>query len=150
MARSLWDKLTGAVTMDDQIQDDDSQMFDDNSFDNGLSSFDEPEDGELAVDVYDTGDTIIVKTMTAGVKKANLEIEISREEVTIRGERHEENEGGDTNYHHRELYWGGFSRTIILPDEIDIDEAEATEDHGLVTLILPKIHRDRKAQLKIK
>ena len=88
--------------------------------------------------------------MTAGVKKSNLDIEISRDHVTLTGERHEEHNEHEVGYHHRELYWGAFSRMIELPEEVDIDNAEASEEHGLVTLVLPKVNKERKAQLKIK
>jgi HSP20 family protein len=109
----------------------------------------EPEEAQLAVDVYESGNEIIVKTMTAGVKKEDLQISVSREELTIRGKRNQESHAYQHHYHHQELYWGSFSRTITLPDEVDIEQATATEHHGLVTIKLPKFDKKRQATLRV-
>ncbi len=108
----------------------------------------EPEEAQLAVDIYETTDAIVVKTMTAGVKKEDLKISVTRETLTIRGRR--ENEPGYQNhYHNQELYWGPFTRTVDLPTEVDIEQATATEHHGLVTIKLPKFDKKRQATLRI-
>lgn len=109
----------------------------------------EPEEAQLAVDVYESGNEIIIKTMTAGVKKEDLQISVSREELTIRGKRNQESHAYQHHYHHQELYWGSFSRTITLPDEVDIEQASATEHHGLVTIKLPKFDKKRQATLRV-
>jgi HSP20 family molecular chaperone IbpA len=80
----------------------------------------------------------VIKTIVAGVKPEDLDISISRDMVTIRGKREEVREVSDEDYFHRELYWGSFSRTILLPEEIDVEAAEASERHGLLTVRLPK------------
>jgi HSP20 family protein len=108
------------------------------------------EEGELAVDVYHDNGAIIVQAMTAGVRKGDLDISITRETVTIQGTRSEEKRIHDDGYFHRELYWGSFSRTIHLPEEIDVEEAHAKEEHGLLTITLPLIDKDREAKLKVK
>jgi HSP20 family protein len=87
--------------------------------------------------------------MTAGVKKEDLQISVSREELTIRGKRNQESHAYQHHYHHQELYWGSFSRTITLPDEVDIEQATATEHHGLVTIKLPKFDKKRQATLRV-
>lgn len=107
------------------------------------------EDAQLAVDVYETNNEIVVKTMTAGVKKEDLHISITRESLTIRGKRSNEPRAYQYTYHAQELYWGAFSRTIELPDEIDIEQAVATEHHGLVTIKLPKFDKKKQATLKV-
>lgn len=109
----------------------------------------EPVEAQLAVDVYETNDAIVVKTMTAGVKKEDLSISVSRESLTIRGKRDNESRTYQHHYHNQELYWGPFSRTVELPDEIDIEQATATEHHGLVTIKLPKFDKKKQATLKI-
>ncbi len=106
-------------------------------------------EAELAVDVYETNNDIIVKTMTAGVKKEDLQISVSRETLTIHGRRDNDSRAYQNEYHVQELYWGAFSRTITLPDEVDIEQASATEHHGLVTIKLPKFDKKRQATLKI-
>lgn len=70
--------------------------------------------------------------------------------VTIRGTRDEDQESPDEDYQFRELFWGSFSRTIVLPEEIVIDEAEAKEKHGLLTIVLPKVDKDRSTKLKVR
>lgn len=110
----------------------------------------ESEDGELAVDVYQTPDDIVIKTMVAGVRPDDLDISITRDMVTIKGNREESHEVEEGDFFHKELYWGTFSRTVLLPQEIDVEGAEASEKHGLLILKLPKIDKDRKTKLKVK
>lgn len=109
-----------------------------------------PEEGELTVDVFQTPDDIIIKTIVAGVRPDELDISITRDMVTVRGSRQESHEVNDGDYFHRELYWGAFSRTILLPQEIDVDGAEANEKHGLLTLKLPKLDKSRQTKLKVR
>jgi HSP20 family protein len=108
------------------------------------------EEGQLAIDMCQTPSEIIIKTMVAGVKPDDLDIAITRDMVTIRGKRTESRETEENDFFHKELYWGSFSRTIILPTEIEIEAAEASEKHGLLTLILPKIDKDRQSKIKVK
>lgn len=108
------------------------------------------EEGQLAVDMCQTPTEIIIKTMVAGVKPEDLDIAITRDMVTIRGKRMETYEASENDFFHKELYWGSFSRTIVLPAEVEIEEAEAVEKHGLLTLILPKIDKNRQSKLKVR
>jgi HSP20 family protein len=117
--------------------------------DNIAEEFEE-EVGELAVDMYETPDHIIIKTMTAGVKPDELDISITRDMVIIKGKREETREVSDESYYHKELYWGTFSRSILLPQEIEVEGAEATEKHGLLTIRLPKLDKNRETKLKVK
>lgn len=109
-----------------------------------------PEEGELTVDVYQTSDDIIIKTIVAGVRPEDLDISITRDMVTVRGSRQESNEVNTGDYFHKELYWGTFSRTILLPQEVDVDASEASEKHGLLTLRLPKMDKSRQTKLKVR
>ncbi|MDB5194338.1 MAG: heat shock protein Hsp20, family protein [Parcubacteria group bacterium] len=110
----------------------------------------EEEEGQLTVDVYQTSSDIIIKTMVAGVKPEDLDVAITRDSVTIRGRREEERTIADDDYYHRELYWGAFSRTVVLPEEIDVDEAEAVEKYGMLILSLPKLDKNRATKLKVR
>jgi HSP20 family protein len=114
------------------------------------SILDNEEEGQLAVDMCQTPGEIIIKTMVAGVKPEDLDIAITRDMVTIRGRRMESHETAENDFFHRELYWGSFSRTIVLPAEVEIEEAEASEKHGLLTLILPKVDKNRQSKLKVR
>ena len=105
---------------------------------------------ELAVDVYQTSDAIVVKALVAGVQPTSIDISLTREMLTISGSREDEREVDEENYFQRELYWGSFSRTILLPEEVDVDLAEATERHGILMLRLPKINKKRQTKLKVR
>jgi HSP20 family molecular chaperone IbpA len=106
--------------------------------------------GELAVDVYQTSTHIVIKAMIAGVKPDDLDVSITRDMVTIRGKRERHTEGTAGDFFFQELYWGAFSRTIVLPQEVEIEEAEASEKHGLLVVRLPKLDKGRQAKLKVK
>lgn len=106
--------------------------------------------GELAVDVYQTPDSIVVKALVAGVQPQTIDISLTREMLTVSGIRSDEREVEDDNYFQRELYWGSFSRTILLPEEIDVDRAEASEKHGILMIRLPKINKKRETKLKVR
>ena len=111
---------------------------------------DDDEVGELAVDVYQTPTHIIVKAMIAGVRPDDLDVSITRDLVTIRGKRERAHEGSNGDFFFQELYWGSFTRSIVLPQEVDLEDAEASEKHGLLTIKLPKLDKGRQAKLKIK
>jgi HSP20 family protein len=110
---------------------------------------DEP-GGELAVDVYQTADAIVVKALIAGVQPNSVDINLTREMITVSGTRSEEREVEEDDYFQRELYWGSFSRTILLPEEVDVDLAEASEKHGVLMVRLPKINKKREMKLKVR
>jgi HSP20 family protein len=116
--------------------------FDDNS-DSDMEA-----EAELAIDVFYNDREIVIQTMTAGIKKEHLEIILAREEITIRGRRDNPNTSYTNEFVVQELYWGPFGRTIQLPDEVAIDEASATEHHGLLTIKLPKFNKGRTVKLK--
>lgn len=107
-------------------------------------------DGQLAIDLFETPIEIIVKTMIPGVKKDDVDISLSRDMLTIRGERKDEKTIAEDDYHYKELYWGSFSRTVQLPHEVDIDKAEATESQGMLTIRLPRVDKGRQTKIKLK
>lgn len=110
----------------------------------------EEEIGELPVDVYETQNEVIIQTLIAGVLPENLSINVTRERVSITGKREENRSVTKDQYHIQELYWGSFGRTVHLPAEVEIDNAEAIERHGMLMIKLPKIDKQRKTILKIK
>ncbi|MBX9765098.1 Hsp20/alpha crystallin family protein [Patescibacteria group bacterium] len=105
---------------------------------------------QLTVDVYQTDSDIIIRALVAGVRPEDLDIAITRDMVTIKGKRVEQKEVQENNYVYQELYWGAFERTVVLPAEVDVDMADASEKHGLLTIRLPKINKDRQTRLKVK
>ena len=110
----------------------------------------ENEEAELSVDVYQTPTDIIIETMVAGVKPENIELSISRDVISIRGEREESRSIDEDNYFTQELYWGKFSRTISLPAEVEPEEVEATERHGLLIVKIKKVDKNKKNNVKVK
>ena len=161
---SFLERLTGSAHSNnsdyDRILDDDHHFGDeeetqdyendDNWQNNQNSEPQTPQEGELPVDMYQTNDAIIIRALVAGVSPNDLDISITRDMVTIRGLREEYQETNDDNYFHRELFWGGFSRTLVLPEEVVIDEAEAQEKHGMLEIRLPKLDKHRSTQLKVR
>ena len=111
---------------------------------------DRSQEGELAIDMYETHNDIFIKTVVSGVRPEELDISITRERVTIRGSRNPERGFEDSKYHIQELYWGSFSRSVELPEEIEVDGSEAIAKYGLLILKLPKINKNRETKLKVK
>lgn len=108
------------------------------------------DEGELTVDIYDRGDSIVIQSTVAGVKPEDLDISISNDMVAIHGRRERFEPVREDNYYYKELFWGGFSRSVILPEEIEEDDAEAHLKHGLLTIHLPKRKRGVVQKLKVK
>lgn len=108
----------------------------------------EPE-GQLAVDVYQTEKDIVIKAPLAGVKESDIDITVQADQVLIKGERKEEREVEDTNYHHKECFWGSFSRHVALPVEGDPVKAKATFKNGILTLRIPKSNKAGTVRIKL-
>lgn len=96
-------------------------------------------EGRLSVDVYQSGDSLVVKSTIAGVKGEDLDITLNNDVITIRGRRTQADKIKTEDYFYQECYWGGFSRSIVLPVEVKPDEAEASLKNGVLTIVLPKV-----------
>jgi HSP20 family protein len=102
-------------------------------------NYEEPEtEGQLSIDVYQTRNTIIVKSTIAGVKTEDLKISLHNDLLTIKGSRGDNLEIKEEDYLYRECYWGAFSRSIILPAEVDNKKVEAELENGILTITLYK------------
>ncbi len=108
------------------------------------------EEGQLTIDVYQTNNNIIVKSTIAGVSAENLDISIANDMLTIKGIRRKEKEILSENYYYQELYWGPFSRSIILPSEVDTSKIEASIKDGILTIKLPKKKSSKAKTIKVK
>lgn len=117
---------------------------------NGIAELLEESEGQLAIDVFQTPEEIIVESTIAGVDPENLDIDISSESVTIRGKRTKEKKIQDEDYFYQECYWGKFSRSIILPQEVDPENAVASLKNGVLTIRMPKLNRKKSKKLKVK
>ncbi len=155
--RSFWERLTGSVHVEEEENEEIKKKLTKIYKGNGKEKKtdnnwieEENEEAELAVDVYQTPTDIIVQTMVAGVKPEDLELSIARDMVTIIGQREENRNIDEGNYFTKELYWGKFSRTISLPQEVEPEEVEATEKHGLLTIRLQKVDKDKTNNVKVR
>ena len=106
--------------------------------------------GQLPVDVHQTAGDIIIRAFVAGVRPDELNISISRDMVQIEGSRSEREEVAGPDYFTRELFWGSFSRSILLPQEVDVDASSASAKDGLLTIILPRLDKARQTKLRVK
>lgn len=110
----------------------------------------EETEGQLTVDVYQTPSEIVVESTIAGVNASEIDVNVTSEMVTIRGERKKENKVEEPDYFYQECFWGKFSRSIILPQEIDPDKARSTVRKGILTIRLPKLNRSKGKKIEVK
>ncbi|OGI59693.1 hypothetical protein A2814_01335 [Candidatus Nomurabacteria bacterium RIFCSPHIGHO2_01_FULL_38_19] len=152
--RSFFERLTGSISMREEEEDSKKDFLKGTNGSNKKSGNswieEENDEAELAVDVYQTPTDIILQTMVAGVKPDDLELTIGRDIITVRGKREEIRTIDEENYFTKELYWGKFSRTISLPAEVEPEEVEATEKHGLLTIKMQKVDKERKSNVKVR
>ena len=116
----------------------------------GKDWLEENYEGQLSVDVYGTKDEIVVRSTIAGVKPEDIDISINNDMLTIRGERVHEQEKEVEDHYYQECYWGGFSRSIILPIEVEADKVSASLKNGVLTVHLPKAHRSKSISVSVK
>lgn len=158
--RSFFDRLSGSVPVEDHYD----AFYDDIPMQAGMQTparpgspvrasvavDDEHADGQLPVDVYQTPNEIVIRAFVAGVRPDELNVSISRDMVVIEGSREERDSVIDSDYFTRELFWGSFSRTILLPQEVDVDNSSAGAKDGLLSIILPKLDKARQTKLRVK
>ena len=96
------------------------------------------DEGQLSVDVFETDTEIVIRSAIAGVKPKDLDVYVTSDMVTIKGERHLEQESTEPFYHFQECFWGAFSRSVILPAAIKPEESSAEMKDGVLTIRLPK------------
>lgn len=153
MKRSFLQRLTGAINAEEDMFDEDipvRHITPHGTNDPLMMESDVEEDAELAIDLAQTPNEIVIKTMVAGVDPEDLDVSISQEMVVIRGTRSSSYQSSNNDYVHQELFWGSFSRTILLPNEVKAEEAVAELKHGLLTIRLPKIDKQKQTKLRIK
>jgi HSP20 family protein len=106
-------------------------------------------EGQLALDVYQTDNEVIIKAPIAGVEKEDLEISITDEVVNIKGERKISDEISNESFFAQECYWGAFSRSYILPVAVDSEKSVATLKNGILTLKMPKLEKTKTKTIQI-
>ncbi len=103
-------------------------------------------EGQLTIDVYQTANDIVIKSTIAGVKPEDLNVSINNDMLTIKGTRKNDAKIKAEDYYYQECYWGPFSRSVILPVDVETDKIKAELKNGILTIILPKAS---KAKTKV-
>jgi len=109
----------------------------------------EEEEGRLSLDVYQTENEIVIVAPIAGVKADDIDISLSGDMITIKGKREMNPKENEVDYLYQECFWGSFSRTIILPCEIDPEKVKATFKEGVLKIYLPKLQKEKVKKIKI-
>ncbi len=169
--RSFFERLTGSVSTEDTVEDEfeETEAYEEPRAHLAVSSgtktrahtkvstarkdedwLTPEEEGQLTVDVFQTESDIIIQSTVAGVRPDDLDVQLTRDMITVRGKREQTREITHDNYFYQELYWGSFSRSILFPCEVDVDSAEASLKHGLLTVKVPKLDRHRTERIKVK
>lgn len=142
------DELAAAFLNDDDLSQQDTNQTPSATD----SNWEESEDdfpGQLAVDVYETDERLIVKARTAGVNKEDLDVSISDGILTISGTLSSGDDTDATNWHIQECYWGEFSRTLALPVAVKEEEVGAVLKDGVLTISFSKVKQEQAKKITI-
>lgn len=169
--RSFFEKLTGSKSIESEGREmepitrpeiggyeEESEIMMSSSFGNNNLNNDKEEapvsgdgsEGQLTIDVYQTENDIVIKSTIAGVKPEDLDVTINNDMVTIRGERRNEEQVSQENFYYQECYWGGFSRSVILPVDVLSDKSEASMKNGILTIRLPKADTTKTKKIQVR
>lgn len=143
------DELAAAFLTDDSSVADDSAQAPTAAPSDESWEEEEPMPGQLAVDVYETDEKLVVKARTAGVNKSDLDVSISDGILTISGTLSSGDDSEATQWHMQECYWGEFSRTIALPVAVKEDEVEAMLKDGVLTIGFTKVKQEQARKIEI-
>lgn len=128
------------VTQQAQVQQDDQSWNEDDQ---------DAIPGQLAVDVYETDENLVIKARTAGVNKEDLDVSISDGILTISGTLSSGDDSDATNWHIQECYWGEFSRTLALPAAVKEEEVNAVLKDGVLTITFVKVKQEQAKKITI-
>lgn len=154
--KNLINKLMGTQTMQDQ--DDETENMEEQD-DEVMETENEPAaqqeewmndfEGQLTIDMYQTKDNVIIKSTIAGVKPDDIDITVANDMVTIRGERSRDFDASAEDYFYQECYWGSFSRSVVLPVDVDIENISADLKDGILTIVLPKAAKAKAKKIRV-
>ncbi|OGI16783.1 MAG: hypothetical protein A3J63_03360 [Candidatus Moranbacteria bacterium RIFCSPHIGHO2_02_FULL_40_12b] len=113
-------------------------------------SWSDESEGQLTIDVYQTDTDIVIKSTIAGVKPEDLDISITNDMITVKGERKNEEVVEGDNYYYQECYWGSFSRSVVLPVDVISEKAEASLKNGILTIRLPKADTTKTKRIQVR
>jgi len=138
-----WEPMRNVMTLREAMD----RLFDD-AFTRpvGLSGF----SAIPAIDMYQTSDEVVVKAALPGLKPEDVQISVTADVLTLRGEVKEEKEEKDATYHVREQRYGSFERAVMLPTDVQTEKARAEFENGILTITLPKAEAVRPKTITIK
>lgn len=160
--KSFFERLTGAtaedaeekprLTIDPALRDEPKKKKEEKEEKSKVKEEEWPEgeEGQLTIDVYQTQNDIVIKSTIAGVRSEDIDIEITNDTITIKGIRKKDDSVSKEDYYYQELYWGPFSRSVILPLDVDADKAKASIKNGILTIKLPKLEKLKTKTIKIR
>lgn len=151
--KSLFERLSGSREHDEEYDFEDVPVQDGSvSRTSAPKEIPEPvrSEGHLPVDMYQTPSDIVIRSFVAGVRPDELNVSIGRDMVVIEGSREERSDITGPDYFSQELFWGSFSRSITLPQEVDVENCTAVAKDGLLTITLPKLDRAKQTKLRVR
>lgn len=143
------DELTAAFLGDDDLPQPGTEDQEATEVNEEWEDDDSMVPGQLAIDVYETKEKLVVKARTAGVNKNDLDISIADNTLSIRGTLSAGNEDDVENYFVQECYWGEFSRSIALPVPVKEDEVEAVLKDGVLTISFTKVKQETVKKIQV-
>jgi HSP20 family protein len=151
--KNLINKLMGTQTVEDEETDEDqeetmeteTEVQSQAQQEEWMNDF----EGQLTIDMYQTKDNVIIKSTIAGVKGDDIDITIANDMVTIRGERTRDFDASAEDYFYQECYWGSFSRSVVLPVDVDIENVAADLKDGILTVVLPKAAKAKAKKIRV-
>lgn len=152
--KNLINKLMGTQTVseEDELEDRDGEEMEEETNEPAASSQEDwlsEYEGQLTIDMFQTKDNVIIKSTIAGVKPEDIDVTIANDMVTIRGERKRDFEASSEDYFYQECYWGSFSRSVVLPVDVDIENVSADLKDGILTVILPKAAKAKAKKIRV-
>ena len=149
---SFFERLTGVYDDEDFLNEIENDFDDDTPKINKTSKesviHEEPE-RQLSIDLINSPNDIIIHSAIPGVDQDEIDISVTREVVNITVRSAHRKEIKDADYFYQELFWGSQTRTVVLPQEVEVDEAKADTKNGVLTIVLPKIDKERKTKLRV-
>ena len=153
--KNLINKLMGTQTMteeDEEVEEREETMEEKEGAEKPQAASEDwlsEYEGQLTIDMYQTKDNVIIKSTIAGVKSEDIDVTIANDMVTVRGERKKDFEASSEDYFYQECYWGSFSRSVVLPVDVDIENVSADLKDGILTVILPKAAKAKAKKIKV-
>lgn len=154
--RSFFERLTGSVSAEEEEEKEGEGKIIRETIPASKAKspkenwMEEEEEGQLAVDMFQSPTEIVIQAVVAGVRPDEIDVSITQDMITIHGRRQRHQEVSTEDHYYQELYWGSFSRSILLPQEVDAEASEATLKNGLLTIRLPKLDKDRVQKVRVK